>query len=150
MKADEGMLRPTMVEGPEASDKKQASPAAIERTENRRQSPRRPMRLGVRFGTTQELSHAMRAYTKNIGLGGLCLLTQRAYQPGVQLELTIELGAGEVLKVDAAVAWARPGTAVGVRFVALDDAQRERLQKLMAEDAPPPSSSSSSELGDPV
>lgn len=103
----------------------------------RRLLPRQPIRLGVRFGTPQDLASALRASTKNIGLGGLCLLTQRTYERGALLEVTIELSAGEAMRVDAEVAWARPGRAIGVRFLGLDDAQRERLQRLLAEAGEP-------------
>lgn len=101
----------------------------------RRQEPRQPIRLGVRFSSAQDLAHAMRSSTKNIGLGGLCLLTQKSYERGTRLEVTIELGAGEAMRVGAEVAWARPGKAIGVRFLDLDDAQRERLKRLIGDAA---------------
>lgn len=102
----------------------------------RRVTPREPMRLGVRFGTAQELASAVRASTLNIGLGGLCLLTRRSYEKGTELQLTIELGAGEAMSITAQVAWVRPGKAIGVRFLELDDAQRARLERLVGKPSP--------------
>jgi Tfp pilus assembly protein PilZ len=77
------------------------------------------------------------AFTMNIGLGGLCLLTNKAYQVGARLELTIQLGNDESLhndenlQVGAVVAWTRPGKAIGVRFDSLDEKQNARLVELL-------------------
>lgn len=111
----------------------------------RRTTPREPMKLGVRYGTAQELALALRACTKNIGMGGLCLLTQRPYAAGTHLDLTIEFGAGDSLQVTAVVAWARPGKAIGVRFEKLNSEQRTRLESIVGkrrETAPPTESTS--------
>ena len=105
---------------------------------DRRLTPRHPLKLGVRFSTAQELATAVRASTSNIGLGGLCLLTRRAYESGTELMLKIELGAGEVLEVVAVVAWARPGKAIGVRFAHMTDDDRARLQRLVGKAEAPP------------
>ncbi|HEY3445401.1 MAG TPA: PilZ domain-containing protein [Myxococcales bacterium] len=97
----------------------------------RRMTPRHPLKLGVRFSTPQELANAVRASTLNVGLGGLCLATKRAYEKGTQLMIKIELGAGEVIDVVGIVAWARPGKAVGVRFEHLTDDHRAKLANLI-------------------
>jgi uncharacterized protein (TIGR02266 family) len=97
----------------------------------RRQAVRESIKLGVRFTTAQELARAVHASTKNIGMGGLCLLTRKSYEAGTPLSVTIELGGGETMQVAATVAWSRPGKAIGVRFMELDDAQRERLARLV-------------------
>ena len=102
-----------------------------EKGAERRQAVRESIKLGVRFTTAQELARAVHASTKNIGMGGLCLLTQRSYETGTPLSVTIELGGGETMQVTATVAWSRPGKAIGVRFMELDDAQRERLARLV-------------------
>lgn len=97
----------------------------------RRKSPRATIQVGVRFRTEEALTQAVHAYTLNIGLGGLCLLTHGTYEKGTPLDLTIEVGASETLLVRAVVAWARPGKAVGVRFLDLDAHQRTRLETLI-------------------
>ena len=103
----------------------------------RRQTPREGIKLGVRFTSAQELARAVHASTKNIGMGGLCLLTRRAYETGTALDVTIELGGGETMQVAATVAWSRPGKAIGVRFLKLDDAQRARLERLIGKPREP-------------
>jgi len=103
----------------------------------RRQTPREGIKLGVRFTTAQELARAVHASTKNIGMGGLCLLTQRSYETGTSLDVTIELGGGETMQIAATVAWSRPGKAIGVRFLKLDDSQRERLERLIGKPREP-------------
>jgi uncharacterized protein (TIGR02266 family) len=113
-------------------------------SDERRRTPREPIKLGVRFGTAQDLAKALRASTLNIGMGGLCLLTRRPYAAGTELKLTIELGHGDVLQVTAVVAWARPGRAIGVRFLELEDAQRDRLARLLGK---PPKSSAEGQDG---
>lgn len=108
-----------------------------ERSEvERRSAPRERIRLGVHFNTPDELARAVKATTKNIGLGGLCLKTARAYQRGDPLRLFIELGDEDTLDVMAVVAWARPGVAIGVRFEGLSEAQRARLAQLLARPSP--------------
>ena len=108
------------------------SPEGIER----RKSVRVGMRLGVRFSSPFEVAEAIRATTANIGMGGLCLRTRKAYEPGTRLELVIELTDAEPIACSAAVAWSRPGAAVGLRFEALTDAQRARLAALLGPAAP--------------
>ncbi len=97
----------------------------------RRLTIRKPLRLGVSFSSADELAQAVMAFTMNIGLGGLCLLTSKAYQVGARLELTIQLGNDESLQVGAVVAWTRPGKAIGVRFDSLDEKQNARLTELL-------------------
>lgn len=97
----------------------------------RRATPRIPCRMGVRFRSSTALADAVRATTRNIGAGGLCLRTRHPYERGAALEIVIELGDGESLALTAVVAWSRPGQAIGVRFDALSDAQREVLSRLL-------------------
>ncbi len=98
---------------------------------DRRATPRALARLGVRFSNPGQLAQAMKATTHNIGMGGLCLLTSKSYQPGTELQLTIEVGQGELLELSAVVAWARPGRAVGVRFEGMTEDQRQKLAALV-------------------
>jgi uncharacterized protein (TIGR02266 family) len=111
-------------------------PGSAPRGVERRATPRFRMRLGVRFNSPGELARAVRATTRDIGLGGLCLRTRKAYQPGSDLELVIELGGGESLSLSAVVAWAKPGAAIGLRFAELDDEQKSRLAQLIGQRKP--------------
>ena len=108
-----------------------ASPPKTETGDERRTTPRSLARLGVRFSGRDQLAQAMQATTHNIGLGGLCLLTNKAYQVGTRFELVIELGNEEVLQLSAVVAWSKPGRAVGVRFEGMNEQQRRRIEELV-------------------
>ena len=106
-------------------------------SEDRRELMRRPMTLGVRFSTTKDLANAVRASTLNMSMGGLCLLTQKEYEVGAELQLVIELGDQDLIEVTVVVAWSRPGKAIGLRFTDLADEHREMLAALVAKGANP-------------
>jgi Tfp pilus assembly protein PilZ len=105
---------------------------------DRRSTPRALARLGVRFGSRDQLAQAMKATTHNIGLGGLCLLTTKEYKTGTLLQVVIELENEPPLELSAIVAWAKPGRAVGVRFDSLDETQRQRLAEVVRRHASTP------------
>jgi len=75
----------------------------------------------------------VRSTTKDIGLGGLCLRTQRSYEPGTSLQLVIELEGGQSLDIEAVVAWVRTGEAIGVRFETMSDEQQTALTRILRE-----------------
>jgi hypothetical protein len=89
-------------------------PGGKEPPDERRQGERIAARLTVRFTGPDSLAEAVRSYSANIGLGGLCLAVSRAYQPGDSISLVLETGQGP-LPMQAVVAWCRPGY-IGVRF----------------------------------
>ena len=60
------------------------------------------------------LAEAIHDYAGTMGLGGLCLRVQRAYQSGDLVTLALEI-AGAPMPLDGVVSWARPGF-VGIRF----------------------------------
>ncbi len=95
----------------------------------RRREPRIPGRLEVRFSLPSQAGRALRAYSLNYSLGGLCLKPQRPYPVGSQVALSLQIQS-ESLELEAVVAWARDG-AIGVRFVNLAPAARERLSQLI-------------------
>jgi Tfp pilus assembly protein PilZ len=99
----------------------------------RRATPRHFLRFSVRFRSCSELAEAIEATTRNIGLGGLCLKTQKTYQEGMRLELTIKLGDadGPELKVFATVAWVAPGRAIGARFDVLQPGALNALRQAL-------------------
>jgi len=104
--------------------------AAGPRDEDRRQHERVSARIEVRFGKADQAARALRAYSLNFSVGGLCLKTQRAYEIGDRLSLSMTI-EGQEFEVMGAVAWVRAGVAVGVRFEGVKDEDRERLQQIV-------------------
>jgi uncharacterized protein (TIGR02266 family) len=105
----------------EATTKRTESPPdvreAFEQFErDRRSVPRIPARFSVHFESGPAFTKAFAAYTSNIGMGGLCLLTQNAYEIGTPLRLKIDVSSKPTFEVDGTVAWQRKGIAIGVRF----------------------------------
>ena len=94
----------------------------------RRSDPRYAAHFDVRFDRVKEAARAFKVYSINFSSGGLCLRTSGSYAVGeaLSLDLTIE---GGLFQLDAVVSWAR-GEVVGVRFVNLLPAQRERLERV--------------------
>jgi uncharacterized protein (TIGR02266 family) len=98
--------------------------------EDRRQHERVSAHIEVRFGAADQAARALRAYSLNFSVGGLCLKTQRPYEVGDRLSLSMTI-EGRELAVLGVVAWVRAGVAVGVRFEGLKDEDRELLQRLV-------------------
>ncbi len=106
---------------PDATTERDRVPAEVKKAyeqfqKERRATPRVPVRLSVRFESGPAFTKAYGAYTSNIGVGGLCLLTANTYDVGAPLRLTIEIAPDRTLLVDGHVAWVRAGVAIGVRF----------------------------------
>lgn len=97
--------------------------------EDRRQHERVSARVEVRFGRADEAARALRAYSLNFSVGGLCLKTQRHYEIGDRLSLSMTIEGREV-ECMGAVAWVRGG-AIGVRFEEVKDADRALLQQMV-------------------
>ncbi len=95
----------------------------------RRQSERVPVRVELRFEQAAQAARALRAYSLNFSVGGLCLRTQKAYEIGTPLLLAMMVEKME-FKLSGAVAWVRGG-AIGVRFDELSDDDRLRLTELL-------------------
>jgi len=98
--------------------------------EDRRQHERVQARFEVHFGHADQAARALRAYSLNFSVGGLCLKTQRTYEVGSRLSLAMTI-EGQEFALVGAVAWTRPGVAIGVRFEDLKDDDRKRLQALV-------------------
>lgn len=96
---------------------------------DRRQFERLPARIEVRFGHPSDAAKALRAYSLNLSVGGLCLRTQRRYDLGEILRLELDVQS-EAFVLKGVVAWVRDG-AIGVRFQDMTDEDRERLTRLM-------------------
>ena len=97
-----------------------------------RQWPRVTARFDVRFGRVEDAARALRAYSVNASAGGLCIRTQRGYAVGQRVHVELDAG-GEHFALQAVVAWVRDeDEAIGVRFVDMADADRQRLQRVLA------------------
>lgn len=96
---------------------------------DRRQHERVSARIEVRFGKADQAARALRAYSLNFSVGGLCLKTQRTYELGDRLSLSMTI-EGQELEMMGVVAWVR-GEAIGVRFENVKDEDRQRLQQLV-------------------
>jgi uncharacterized protein (TIGR02266 family) len=127
------MAKPT---DPQATTKRTTAPPevreAFEQFQNERRSvPRIPAKLAVRFESGPAFTRAFAAYTSNIGMGGLCLLTQNAYEVGTPLRLKIDVSPEHHFEVDGTVAWLRNGVAIGVRFVNMSKEDEARLRDIV-------------------
>jgi uncharacterized protein (TIGR02266 family) len=98
---------------------------------DRRREQRIPARIEVRFREPAQAARALRAYSLNFSVGGLCLKTQKQYALGQKLLLDVQVEARQ-LSVVAEVAWVRGG-AIGVRFSELSPEDRAALEQLVAQ-----------------
>lgn len=98
---------------------------------DRRSEQRIPARIEVRFREPAQAARALRAYSLNFSVGGLCLKTQKQYAIGQRLLLDVQVEARQ-LSVVAEVAWVRGG-AIGVRFSELSPSDRAALEQLVAQ-----------------
>src|SRR5262249_9097647 len=101
-------------------------PTSIER----RASERVVARIDVRFSEPEQAARALRAYSLNLSVGGLCLRTRKNYEVGSVLQLSMTVDEHDD-HLKGRVAWAHRG-AIGVRFEELDAKDRERLAALVA------------------
>lgn len=98
---------------------------------DRRRDSRVPARIEVRFRESAHAARALRAYSLNFSVGGLCLKTQKQYAIGQKLLLDLQVEARQ-LSLVAEVAWVRGG-AIGVRFSELNPGDREALEQLVSQ-----------------
>jgi uncharacterized protein (TIGR02266 family) len=95
---------------------------------DRRREVRIPAKIAVQFHEPTAAAKALRAYSLNFSVGGLCLRTQKTYAIGQILELSVAIEK-RALDLKGEVAWVRGG-AIGVRFIELNPTQREALEEL--------------------
>jgi uncharacterized protein (TIGR02266 family) len=103
--------------------------AEADQEAERRHELRIAGRLEVRFSMPAQAARALRAYSLNFSLGGLCLRPHRPYPVGTELQLCLQIQS-ESLELFGVVAWVRNG-AIGVRFVQLSPHAKERLGQLI-------------------
>lgn len=97
--------------------------------EDRREFERVPAKIEVRFMQAGEAARALKAYSIDLSVGGLCLKTRRKYEVGELLKLGMSVEEQE-FKLTGVVTWARNG-AIGVRFENLTSADRQRLGRIV-------------------
>lgn len=68
------------------------------------------------------------ANTRDIGIGGLYMLTSAELEIGAPIFMRINIG-GEEIGLDGVVTYADPGKGVGVRFQALSERNEEILKQ---------------------
>lgn len=108
----------------------QVGPGSGDGSRDRRREERIPARVEVRFSDGTQAARALKAYSLNMSVGGLCLRTSRRYEIGAPMSLSLDVG-GQGFQLQASVAWVREG-AVGVRFESVSDEDRARLEALVA------------------
>ncbi len=85
-------------------------------------------RVEVRFHEVADAARALRAYSVNLSVGGICLRTQKDYAVGTELALTL-IVHGEPIELTGVVAWRRNG-AIGVRFTNRSPEVQRKLEAL--------------------
>lgn len=127
--------------GGEEEEESKTDPAIVQMTDllgghretsegaERRQFQRVAARIEVRFEQAGQAAKALRAFSMDVSLGGLCLRTRRQYAVGELLRLTMKV-ADEDFSLSGAVVWTRDG-AIGVRFQDVSEQDRQRLTALV-------------------
>ncbi len=113
-----------------------------ERRDHFRGKPRNGRRVAVRYRLLEhgQLSEELRAFTKNIGIGGAFILTTDPAPPGAAVQLQIEVPSAKAIEVKADVRWIVDGKhdepagehGMGVKFNALDVEQLLALNEYFA------------------
>jgi uncharacterized protein (TIGR02266 family) len=101
-----------------------------EKGAERRRHPRLAAKMDIRFKGAEDAARALRAYSINLSVGGLCLRTQKTYAVGEKVELHVRVEEEE-FDLSAVVAWTR-GNVAGVRFVDVSGADAARLEMIVA------------------
>lgn len=95
----------------------------------RRQHERVPARIEIRFNEHEQAARAFRAFSLNFSVGGVCVKTDRGYNLGESLQMSINIEELEY-ELRGRVAWVRGG-AIGVRFEIANDRDREAIARIM-------------------
>lgn len=103
---------------------------ATEAPDDRRRYERIPARIEVRFDDSTDAARALRAYSLNFSVGGLCIRSRHPYQVGSDLQMSMTIGDQD-FHFRCTVAWVR-GDAVGLRFEDVTESDRDRLETLVA------------------
>ncbi len=74
---------------------------------------------------------AYRASVRDINLSGAFIEDQRPIPPGHVIRLRIQLSENEAITVNVMVRRVEEGCGMGVEFLAMNDADRHRLRKIV-------------------
>lgn len=96
---------------------------------DRRIHERVAARIEVHFKGPEQAARAFRAYSLNFSVGGLCFRTERTYQLGQVLHVSMTVES-QSFELAAVVAWSHKG-AIGVRFEQVPERDQERLRSVM-------------------
>lgn len=91
----------------------------------RRQADRKKLIINVNY---QGGDGTGIANTRDIGIGGLYMLTNAALEVGTPLFMRMIVG-GEEIGIDGVVTYSDPGQGIGVRFQAMSEKNEEILKK---------------------
>jgi c-di-GMP-binding flagellar brake protein YcgR len=108
--------------------------------EERRKFPRLNMAVDIEYSFLQkDSSLMMEVQSKNISSGGICLIVYEEVKVGDSLDLVINLPEGELpIRVKGVVKWIgefilsagnRNSWDVGVEFIGINEAEREKLSR---------------------
>ena len=92
---------------------------------DRRQSDRKKLIVNVDFEGGDATGIAN---TRDIGIGGLYMATNAAFEIGMPLRMRLTLGGREV-SLSGVVVYADPGQGIGVRFQNLSDEEEMTLKR---------------------
>jgi uncharacterized protein (TIGR02266 family) len=100
--------------------------------EERRRHPRDELSLTVRLEAPNRLLAA--GSSENVSVGGIFIATEYPYELGAMLHVSCLLGEGQVVEVEAVVAWIRQGSdgvepGIGLEFLALSEEGLEAFEK---------------------
>ena len=91
----------------------------------RRQSDRKKLIINVNFEGGDGTGIAN---TRDIGIGGLYMITNAALEVGIPIFMRMSIG-GEEIGIDGVVAYTDQGNGVGVRFQAVSEKNEEILKR---------------------
>lgn len=91
----------------------------------RRQSDRKKLIVNVNFEGGDGTGIAN---TRDIGIGGLYMITNAELETGMQIFMQMSLG-GEEIGIDGVVTYTDPGHGVGIRFEAVSEKNQEILKR---------------------
>lgn len=91
----------------------------------RRQSDRKKLIINVNFEGGDGTGIAN---TRDIGIGGLYMITNAALETGMPLFMRMSVG-GEEIGIDGVVTYTDPGNGVGIRFQAVSEKNEAILKR---------------------
>jgi uncharacterized protein (TIGR02266 family) len=123
-------------------DDKMMAESKRERRDHFRGKPRNGRRVQVRYRVLEhgQLSDELRAWTKNVGIGGAFVLTTDPAPPGTQVQVTLEVPAHKPIEIRGTVRWIVDGKhdepagehGMGLKFSSLDVDQLLALNEYFA------------------